>query len=74
MRFMNKTQIEEAFNLGQIETVRRQLYQHGVKTKLERWEQEDGFHQELHYVHVGYNWRVHMHNGDVISLSMTEHH
>lgn len=79
MAFMNKRQIMQAFNAGQLETVKDQVRTYGKEIIFDKtWDEETGFYRGCNRImriwHHGYLWNVHMLNGEVLRLGWTIRH
>ena len=70
---MTKAQIKKAYKDGWLEEVAKDLVRYGTITKDHSFEIDSGYHAGSHrqtdFLHLGINWRVEKHNGEVISVS-----
>lgn len=71
--YMNKRQLLEALREGYLEDVRKQVLTYGTINDIKDWVTKDGYHAGCHRktqtTHHGIQWVLHMHNGDIVSVT-----
>lgn len=76
MAYLNKTQTKMLYNIGALDELKTQIVRYGKIHKVKDWEITDierynGAHRLYEIEHHGIQWKIQMHNGEVVGVSRT---